>query len=130
MVSPSGPGAITARRPAEAPLSFPLYFAVDSDRLTAAGRTAIHAALTAARKMGNTDFAVMGHVGLVGPDMRNIEPSLRRAKMVTEALAARGMDPARIHIANQVEVEPIVATLGALGELASRRVDIILFKQD
>ena len=45
--SPSGPEGVTARRPAEALISFPLYFALDSDRLTAAGRTAIDAAVTA-----------------------------------------------------------------------------------
>lgn len=130
MVSPSGPGAISARRPAEAPLSFPLYFALDSDRITAAGQTAIDAALAAARKMGTTDFAVTGYVGLVGPDLRNIEPSLHRAEVVSEALVARGIDSARINIATQVEVEPSVATVGGLGELASRRVDIILLKRD
>ena len=79
---------------------------------------------------GATDFAVTGHVGLVGPDTHNIEPSLRRAKVLSEALVARGIDPARINIANQVEVEPTVAIAGGLGELASRRVDIILLKQD
>ena len=130
MVSPSGPGAGTARRPVEAPISFALYFALDSDRLSAAGQSAIDAAVTAARKIGTTDFAVTGHVGLVGPDTHNMEPSLRRAKVVSEALVARGIDPTRISIANQVEVEPTVATVGGLGELASRRVDIILLKQD
>jgi len=128
--SPSGPEAVTGRRPAAAPISFPLYFALDGDRLTAAGQTAIDAAVTAARKTGATDFAVTGHAWLVGPDTHNIKLSLRRAKMVSEALFARGKDPARISIANQVEVEPIVATAGDLGELASRRVDIIQFKQD
>ncbi len=127
-VSPSGPGAITARRPTEAPLSFPLYFALDSDRLTAAGRTAIDTAVTSARRIGATDFAVTGHLRLVGPDTLNIEPSLRRAKVVSAALVARGIDPTRISIANQVEVGPAVATAGDLGELASRRVDIILLK--
>ncbi len=130
MVSPSGTRAITARRPAEAPISFPLYFALDSDRLTAAGQTAIDAALTAARKMGATDFAVTGHVVLVGPDTHNTEPSLRRAKAVSEALVARGIDSAWITIANQVEVEPTDATAGNLGDLANRRVNIILLKQD
>ncbi len=126
MVSPSGPGAVTARRSAEAPISFPLYFALDSDKLTAAGQTAIDAAVTAARKIGATDFAVTGHVGLVGPDSHNIEPSLRRAKVVSEALVARGIDPAWISIANQVTVELTVATAGDLGDIASRRFDIIL----
>ena len=128
--SPSGPEAVTARRPAEALISFPLYFALDSDRLTAAGRTAIDAAVTAARKIGATDFAVTGQAGLVGPDAHNIKLSLRRAKVVSEALVARGIDPAWISIANQVTVELTVATAGDLGDLASRRVDIILLKQD
>ncbi len=101
--SPSGPEAVTARRPAKAP--FPLYFALDSDRLTVAGQTVIDAAVTAAGKIGATDFAVTGHVGLVGPDRHNIKLSLRRAKVVSEALVARGIDPAWISIANQVTVE-------------------------
>ncbi len=123
----SGASHAFTRRPAEAPILFPLYFALDSDRLTAAGQTATDAAVTAARKIGATDFAVTGHAG---PDTHNIKLSLRRAKVVSEALVARGIDPARISIANQVEVEPTVATAGDLGELASRRVDIILLKED
>ena len=127
VVSPSGPEAVNARRPAEALISFPLYFAADSDRLTAAGRTAIDAAVTAARRIGATDFAVTGQAG---PDAHNINLSLRRAKVVNEALVARGIDPAWISIANQVEVELTVATAGNLGDLASRRVNIILLKQN
>ncbi len=138
MVSPSEPGAITARRPAEAPISFPLYLALDSDRLTAAGQTAIDAAVTAAGKIGATDLAVTGHAGLVGPDTHNIKLSLRRAKVVSEALVARGIDPARISIANQVEVEPIVATAGDLGELpaagsissCSSKIDVTMSLED
>ncbi len=128
--SPSGPEAVTGRRPAEALLSFPLFFALDSDRLTAAGRAAIDAAVTAARKIGATDFAVTGQGGLVGPGAHDIKLSLRRAKVVSEALVARGIDPAWISIANQATVELTVATAGDLGDLASRRVDIILLKQD
>jgi len=128
--SPFGPKAVTARRPAEVLISFPLFFALDSDRLTAAGRTAIDVAVTAARKIGATDFAVTGQAGLVGPDAHNIKLSLRRAKVVSEALVARGIDPAWITIANQVEVELTVATAGDVGDLASRRVDIILLKRD
>ncbi len=128
--NPSGPEAVTTPRPAEALISFPLYFALESDRLSATGRTAIDAAVTAARKIGATDFAVTGQAGLVGPDAHNIQLSLRRAKVVSEALVARGVDPASISIANQVKVELTVATAGDSGDLASRRVDIILLKQD
>ena len=128
--SPSGPEAVTAPRPVEALISFSLYFALDSDRLTAAGQTAIDAAVTAARKIGATNFAVTGQAGLVGSDAHKLKLPLRRAKVVSEALVARGIDPARITIANQVEVELIVATSGGVGNLASGRVNIILHKQD
>ncbi len=128
--SPSGPEAVTAPHPAEALISFSLYFALDSDRLTAAGQTAINAAVTAARKIGATNFAVTGQAGLVGSDAHKLKLSLRRAKVVSEALVARGIDPAQITIANQVEVELIVATSGGVGDLASGRVNIILHKQD
>ncbi len=73
---------------------------------------------------------VGGQAGLVGPDAHNIKLSLRRAKVVSEALVAHGIDPAWISIANQITVELTVATAGDLGDLASRRVDIILLKQD
>jgi outer membrane protein OmpA-like peptidoglycan-associated protein len=122
----SGLEVATAPHPATAPKSFPLYFALDSDRITAAGQRAIDAAAIAARKIGATDFAVTGHTGSVGPNAHNMKSLLRRAKMVIAALVARGITPARISIANQVEVEPTVAAAGDLGELAGRRVDIIL----
>ncbi len=129
MDRPTGPQAATAPHPAEAPKSFPLYFDLESDRLTAAAQKAIDDAVTAARKSGATDFAVTGHTASVGPGAHNRKPLLRRAKVVSAALVARGINPARISIANQVEVEPTVATAGDLDELAGRRVDIILLGQ-
>jgi outer membrane protein OmpA-like peptidoglycan-associated protein len=122
----SGPEVAAAPHPATAPKSFPLYFALDTDRITAAGQRAIDAAVTAARKIGATDFAVTGHTRSVVPNAHNVKSLLRRAKMVIAALVARGVTPARISIANQVEVEPTDATAGDLAELAGRRVDIIL----
>ncbi len=121
--------AATAPHPVMAPESFPLYFALDSDRITAAGQRAIDAAVTAARKIGAANFAVTGHTGSVGPDAHNMKPVLRRAKAVSAALVARGISPARISIANQIEVEHSVATVADLGELSGRRVDIILLEQ-
>ncbi len=70
-----------------------VFFGLDSDRLTAAGRTAIDAAVTAARKIGATDFAVTSQAGLVGSGVHNMKPSLRQAKEVSEALVVRGIDP-------------------------------------
>ncbi len=129
MVRLSGLEAATVPHPATAPESFPLYFALDSDRITAAGQRSIDAAVTAARKIGTTEFAVTDRAGPMGPDPHTMKPLLRRAEAVSAALVARGISPARISIANQIEVEPTVATAGDLGELSGRRVDIILLEQ-
>ncbi len=114
--------------PARAPNIFLLYFTFDSDKLTATGETVVNAAVMGAQKMRATDFAVTGHAGRVGPDEYNMELSLRRANAVREALVVRGINPARISVAGQVEIEPAVATSEDVNEPANRRVDMFVLK--
>ena len=122
------PKAETAPPPARVPNLFLLYFTFDSDKLTVAGETVVDAAVMAARKIHTADFAVSGHAGWVGPDEYNMELSLRRANAVREALVARGINPARINVAGQVEVEPTVATSEDVSEPTDRRVDMFVLK--
>ncbi len=110
MAPKSVPKAETAPPPARVPNLFLLYFTFDSDKLTAADETVVDAAVMAARNIRTADFAVTGHAGRVGPDEYNMELLLRRANAVREALVARGINPARINVAGQVEIEPTVAT--------------------
>ncbi len=122
------PRAETAPPPARVPNLFLLYFTFDSDKLTVAGETVVDAAVIAARKIHTADFAVSGHAGGVGPDEYNMELSLRRANAVREALVTRGINPARISVASQIEIEPAVATSEDVSEPADRRVDMIVLK--
>ncbi len=122
------PKAEIAPSPARVPNFFPLYFTFDNDKLTATGETVVNAAVMGARKIRTADFAVTGHAGRVGSDEYNMELSLRRANAVREALVARGIKPARISVAGQVEVEPIVATSEDVNEPANRRVVMFVLK--
>ena len=122
------PKAETTPPPARALNLFLLYFTFDSDKLTAAGETVVDAAVMAARKIRAADFAVTGYAGRVEPDEYNMELSLRRANAVREALVARGINPARISVAGQVEFEPTVATPEDVSEPTDRRVDMVVLK--
>ena len=124
------PKAEIAPPPARAPSFFLLYFTFDSDKLTATGETVVNAAVMGARKIRTTDFAVTGHPGRVGLDEYNMDLSLRRANAVREALVARGINPARISVAGQVEIEPTVASSEDVSEPAVRRVELIVLKQN
>jgi OOP family OmpA-OmpF porin len=122
------PKAETAPPPARVPNLFLLYFTFDNDKLTAAGETVVDAAVMSVRKIRTTDFAVTGHAGRAGSDEYNMELSLRRANAVREALVARGINPARISVAGQVEVEPTVATSEDVSEPTDRRGDMFVLK--
>ncbi len=122
------PKAETAPPPARVPNLFLLYFTFDNDKLTAAGETVVDAAVMSARKIRTADFAVTGHAGRVGPDEYNMELSLRRANAVREALVARGINPARISVAGQVEFDLTVATSEDVSEPTDRRVDMLVLK--
>ncbi len=100
----------------------------DNAKLTAAGETVVDAAVMSARKIRTADFAVTGHAGRVGPDEYNMELSLRRANAVREALVARGINPARISVAGQVEFDLTVATSEDVSEPTDRRVDMLVLK--
>ncbi len=122
------PKAEIAPPPARSPENFLLYFTFDSDKLTAAGEAVVDAAVMAAGKIRAADFAVTGHAGPLGSDGYNMDLSLRRANAVREALIARGIDPARISVAGQVEVESAVATSEEVSGPAGRRVDMFVLK--
>ncbi len=126
MASKPVPKAGTPPPPARVPNFFLLYLTFDSDTLTVAGETVVAAALMASRKIRTADFAVTGHAGRVGSDEYNMELSLRRANAVRETLVARGINPARISVAGQVEVELTVATSEDVSEPADRRVDMVV----
>ncbi len=100
-----------------------LFFAFDSDKLTAASEVTVADAVKIARLLGVTEFAVTGHANEARSVEHNMELVLRRANATRKALIAHGIDSARISIAGRISLAG-----GAEAGPGDWRVDIILFK--
>jgi len=107
------------------PERFVIYFAFDSDVITAESEATIESALAAAKQMGSTEISVTGHADRAGPEEYNLGLSLRRANAVRDALAELGFMSDGISVAGRGEAEPAVATDDGVAEPANRRVEII-----
>ncbi len=108
------------------PETFLVFFAFDSDKLTAASETVLDNVMKAAKKMGAKDLAITGHADRAGPEEYNLGLSLRRANSVLEGLSARGANADDVSVAGRGEAEPTVATADGVPEPANRRVEIIV----
>lgn len=103
-----------------------VYFAWDSDKLSAAALETIDNAVAAASKMGLTEFSVTGHTDTSGPADYNMGLSLRRADSVKEALINRGVPAANVSVAGRGESELAVPTPDGVREQANRRAVIVI----
>ena len=108
------------------PETFLVFFAFDSDKLTAASETVLDNVMKAAKKMGAKDLAITGHADRAGPEEYTLGLSLRRANSVLEGLSARGANADDVSVAGRGEAEPTVATADGVPEPANRRVEIIV----
>ena len=63
------------------PEHFILYFEKDSPALTAASAAEIARVVAAIRERASTDTSVVGHTDTLGDEQRNVELSLKRAKI-------------------------------------------------
>ncbi len=108
------------------PATFLVFFAFDSDKLTAVSETVLDNVMKAAKKIGAKDLAITGHADRAGPEEYNLGLSLRRANSVLEGLSARGANADDVSIAGRGEAEPTVATADGVPEPANRRVEIIV----
>jgi OmpA-OmpF porin, OOP family len=109
-----------------APRPFTVFFAFDSDNLTAAALEIIDDAVAMADKLGIVDFSVTGHADRAGPEAYNLDLSLRRANSVRDALIQRGVKASGISVGGRGEAELAVPTADGVREPANRRVEIIL----
>jgi outer membrane protein OmpA-like peptidoglycan-associated protein len=81
---------------------------------------AAKAAMTGAR------LRVIGHSDRPGSEAVNRRTALERARIVAEALRARGVSPAALLIETEGEANPLVPTADGVREIQNRRVDIIV----
>ena len=108
------------------PSPYTVYFAWDSDVVTAGGNVAVDDAITAASKVGLSEYAVTGYTDTSGSAQYNLGLSLRRANAIKESLMARGVQKNNISVAGRGESGLAVPTPDAVREQVNRRAVIIV----
>jgi outer membrane protein OmpA-like peptidoglycan-associated protein len=69
---------------------------------------------------------VIGHSDRPGSVAVNRRTALQRARIVADALRARGVSPGALLVASEGEESPLVPTADGVREIQNRRVDIIV----
>jgi outer membrane protein OmpA-like peptidoglycan-associated protein len=106
------------------PISFLLYFRLDTDEYTLESRDAFEKVFAEIAQRKVAEIAVIGHTDRVGPLEYNDTLSLRRAERVRKDFVDRGIPDNAISVAGRGEREPIVPTADEVSEPRNRRVEI------
>lgn len=109
-----------------APVSYNLYFANDSDDLTAESRALAPDILAEIARRPAAEVVVIGHTDAVGEDDYNDKLSLQRAVAVRRQLAALGFDATRVAVAGRGKREPLVPAADGVHEPRNRRAEILV----
>lgn len=118
-------GEALAARPAP-PKQFILYFQFDSPQLTPESNAMLAEVLTTVKERASRDIIVVGHTDRVGTPEYNQSLSLQRAKLVTEILLGKGVEPASIQTTSHGEGNPLVPTPDEVAEPRNRRVEVTI----
>jgi outer membrane protein OmpA-like peptidoglycan-associated protein len=106
------------------PVSYIMYFSKDSAELTADSRDLLLEALEAIALRSSTHVTVIGHSDSVGSAQYNDKLSARRARVVVDAMVARGVDSKIIEVTNHGKANPLIPTPDRVPEPQNRRVEI------
>ena len=108
----------------ERPISFLLYFQLDTDEYTPESKEAFEKVFSEIARRKVAEIAVIGHTDRVGSLEYNDALSLRRAVRVRTDFVDRGIPDNAISVAGRGEREPIVPTADEVSEPRNRRVEI------
>jgi outer membrane protein OmpA-like peptidoglycan-associated protein len=106
------------------PVSFTLYFVMDSDALTAESRSVLESVFAEIARRPAAEVVAIGHTDRVGTVQHNDALSLQRAETVRRELVRLGIPIDRIQVAGRGEREPLVPTAEGVPEPRNRRVEI------
>jgi outer membrane protein OmpA-like peptidoglycan-associated protein len=106
------------------PISFLLYFQLDTDEYTPESREAFDKVFTEVARRKVAEIAVIGHTDRVGSLEYNDTLSFRRAERVRKDFVDRGIPADAINVAGRGEREPFVPTADEVSEPRNRRVEI------
>jgi outer membrane protein OmpA-like peptidoglycan-associated protein len=106
-----------------APVSFLLYFLLDSTTLTPDSRAKLPDVLAAVRARPAPEVTIAGYTDRSGPPDYNIALGLRRARAVARDVVAAGVPREAVETRSYGAAQPLVETRGAF-EPRNRRVEI------
>jgi outer membrane protein OmpA-like peptidoglycan-associated protein len=108
------------------PVRFIVYFKTDASDLTTETIKILYRALEEIRVRKSTDIIVSGHTDTVGSAEKNQALSLKRAKVVTDYIVSKGVNPETIAITYHGKGNPLIPTPDGVPEPRNRRVEIMV----
>ena len=98
----------------------------DSDAILPSEAWRLDAIVAALKSQAGRSFLVAGHSAAVGKAAGELELSIKRAKKVTDELAARGIDPSRLLYRGFGSSVPLASNDTEEGRAKNRRVEITI----
>jgi len=118
-------GALLKAQPTK-PLSFTLYFVLDSVALTETSRSLVAGMIQAAKARKPTEVTVYGHADASGSERRNEQLSEARAKVIADLLRASDPELTRIEVLHFGDRSPRVPNEGRNPEPRNRRAEVVI----
>jgi len=106
-----------------APVSFILYFVLDSTALTPESRASLTQVLAAVRTRPAPEVAIVGYTDRSGTNDYNFELGLRRAQAVRREIEAAGVPATLISVASYGQANPLIPNAREF-EPRNRRVEL------
>ncbi len=103
-----------------------ILFAVDSDRLADLDSTVIANVAAIFRARPAWSMVIIGHTDDIGPEVYNLELSLRRAEAVREALIGLDVPSEALSIEGAGDTDPIADNDTAEGRARNRRIEFVV----
>ena len=106
-----------------------VLFRFDSAELTQQAQYPLDRLAAFLHQYPNQRVIIESHTDSLGPDEYNRELSQRRAQRVADAMAARGIDRARMTIIGFGETQPIASNDTQVGRRQNRRVEFVIWSE-
>lgn len=112
-----------AARP-EKPVSFVLYFEIDSTRLTSVSELELPRILDEINRRNVPDISVVGHTDTAGDVTQNEKLGLERAQFISSLLTSSKLPKDSVTVTSFGKRTPLIPTADNIPEALNRRVEV------